>query len=391
MSSTTGLRAWAEVDLGALANNIALLKNRYAGAEIMAIVKADAYGHGIDLIAPNAYAGGIRHFGVATTDEGVYLRRLLLNDAIIYVLSPVIPADAPAIVADRLIPVISSVEMAQALSEAGVSQGRTADFHLDVDTGMGRSGFTLGEVHAELARMDALPNLRLTGVFTHFASADEDPDDARDQHKLFLDLLTSLGPRAEGLSVHASNSPASLVLGKPGYHTLLRPGLLLYGIEPAPGMFETFNDEEAPSQTEIGGSGDYIPVLSIRASVTLCRPLPPGSTISYGKTYTVPATGGRYATLAIGYGDGYQRAFGNVGYVLIHGRRAPIRGRVCMDQMVVEVTDIPDVKAGDVATIIGRDGAAAITVGEAADLIKTTPHLISTCLLPRLPRLPLHG
>ena len=150
----------------------------------------------------------------------------------------------------------------------------------------------------------------------------------------------------------------------------------MYGIEPAAGMTAGL---------------DLQPVLSIRGSVTFCRELPAGSTISYGKTYTVPPGGGRYATVALGYGDGLQRALGNTGYVLIHGKRAPIRGRVCMDQFVVDVDGIDDVRAGDVATIIGRDGDEEITVLSMADLIGTTPHLISTCLMPRLPRLAVKG
>jgi alanine racemase len=260
--------------------------------------------------------------------------------------------------------------MAEALSAVA---GKPVSVHVDVDTGMGRSGFPLSEAREAVERIDELPRVELAGVFTHFASADEDPDDARVQHKLFLDFLDGLAPRATTLAVHASNSPASLVLGKPGFHTLIRPGLLIYGIEPAPGMLDGL---------------DIRPVLSIRARVTLCRDLPPGSTISYGKTYTVPSTGGRYATVAVGYGDGLPRPLGNVGSVLLHGRPAPIRGRVCMDQIVVDVTDIDGVRAGDVATVVGVDGESRITVGDVAGLIQTTPHLISTCLLPRLPRIP---
>ena len=409
MSSFNGLRAWAEVDLGALAHNIRTLQTFYGDTGVMAIVKADAYGHGVDLVAPCAYANGIRHFGVATTEEGLYLRRLLRADAHVYVLSPVIPSDAPAIVSDRLIPAVSSIEMAEALSEAVtvVDPKGYVNFHLDIDTGMGRSGFQTAEALDALAKIEALPGLRCAGVCTHFASADEDVDDARAQHQLFVGLLSTLpAPDGDGYTVHASNSPATLVLGNPAFHTLVRPGLLMYGIEPAPGMLADM---------------DLRPVLSIKARVTLCRDLPAGATVSYGKTYTVPDGGGCYATIALGYGDGYQRAFGNTGYVLLNGKRAPIRGRVCMDQFVVDVsgicpsppTPLPSrergagvrgltppqpspcqgegVRAGDIATIVGRDGDEEITIGAMADLIKTTPHLISTCLLPRLPRMAVKG
>jgi len=386
MNSPNGLRAWAEVDLGALTHNLRTLRNLYADSEVMAIVKADAYGHGVDLVAPCAYANGVRHFGVATTDEAAYLRRLLRVDARVYLLSPVIPSDAPALVADRIVTVVSSLEMAEVLSTSAVAASTTADIHVDVDTGMGRSGFRLDEAADALAKIEAMPGLRLDGICTHFASADEDPDDARRQHKLFLDFLSTMGERASTLTVHASNSPATLAVGKPGYHTLVRPGLLMYGIEPAAGMLAP-----QPPIIEEQEALDLQPVLSIRARVTLCRELPAGSTISYGKTYTVPEDGGRYATVALGYGDGIQRALGNAGYVLIHGKRAPIRGRVCMDQFVVDVDGIDDVRAGDVATIVGRDVDEEITVLSVADLIGTTPHLISTCLMPRLPRLAVKG
>src|SRR3569833_3150184 len=331
MNSPTGLRAWAEVDLGALAHNIRTLNNLYVDSGVMAIVKADAYGHGVDLVAPCAYANGVRDFGVATTDEALYLRRLLRVDARIYLLRPVIPRAAPALVADRIIAAVSSLEMARALSEAAVAAatttddsrvahpGTSAEFHLDVDTGMGRAGFAVDEALDALAEIEGLPGLKLGGVCTHFASADEDPEDARGQHELFMEFLLKPGKRASTLTVHASNSPATLALGKHSYHSLVRPGLLMYGIEPAERMAAGLN---------------LRPVLSVRASVTLCRELAAGSTISYGKTYTVPTGGGRYATVAMGYGDGWQRQFGNTGYVLMNGQPAPLRGRVCMDQFV---------------------------------------------------------
>jgi len=224
-----------------------------------------------------------------------------------------------------------------------------------------------------LKELGHLSPLSITGVATHFASADEDPEDARAQHACFADLLKSLGSQVDGLLVHAANSPAALNLSPMVRHGLVRPGLLLYGIEPEPGLF---------ARTD----SDYRPVLSLRTRVTLCRTLLGGATISYGRTYTVPPAGGTYATLGIGYGDGYPRRLSPGGHVLLKGTQAPICGRVCMDQMVVDVSHIPGVQAGDVATLIGTDGEESIFAGTLAAQIGTTPHEITTCLTGRVGR-----
>jgi len=366
-------RAWAEISGAALAHNVALLRRRFGPARIMAVVKADAYGHGLSLVAPRCCELGLGDFGVATPTEGAALRALLPSDTTIYLLGPAFPEEAAAIVFHRLTPLLSSLDTARALSEAADGLGVVADVHLDVDTGIGRAGVHPDAARALLADLDSLPGLRVSGVATHFASADEDPADACVQHLVFESVLRALGARAESLLVHASNSPAALNLPPTARHGLVRPGLLLYGIEPMPGLFRA---RGLPCR----------PVLSLKTRVTLCRRLAGGETISYGRTYAVPPGGGVYATLGVGYGDGYPRGLSNRGCVLLHGRRAPIRGRVCMDQVVVDVSDIPDVRAGDVATLIGTDGVEALTAGDLAEWVGTTPHEISTALTARVPR-----
>ena len=367
-------RVWAEIDEAALASNIALLKSRFAPARVMAVVKADAYGHGVSLIAPLCAQHGLTDFGVATPAEGAALRPLLPPDAAIYLLGPALPSEAPAIVFHRLTLLLSSLEMGQALSEAAGAQSVTASAHLDLDTGIGRAGVQPSEARALLSALDALPGLDITGLATHFADADDNPADAYVQHTLFLNFLSTLGPRADSLLLHASNSPAALNLPLPARHGLLRPGLLLYGIEPTPGLF---GERDLPLR----------PVLSLKTCVTLCRALPAGATISYGRTYTVPPGGGTYATLGVGYGDGYPRSLSHSGFVLIRGQRAPICGRVCMDQVVVDISRIPGVRTGDIAALIGTDGDETLTAGTLAALIKTTPHEITTRLTARVPRL----
>jgi len=366
-------RVWAEIDADALAHNITLLKRRFGPARIMAVVKADAYGHGMSLVAPLCAELGLTDFGVATPAEGAALRPLLPADAAIYLLGPALPSEAPAIVFHRLTLLLSSLEMGQALSDTAHFHNTVASAHLDLDTGIGRAGVQPTDAHALLAALDALLPLQITGLATHFADADDNPADAHFQHTLFLDFLQTLGPRAETLLLHASNSPAALNMPPSARHALLRPGLLLYGIEPTPGAFA---ERDLPLK----------PVLSLRTRVTLCRFLPGGATISYGRTYTVPSGGGTYATLGVGYGDGYPRGLSNLGAVLLHGQRAPICGRVCMDQIVVDVSDIPGVRAGDIATLIGTDGSETLTAGSLAALLPTTPHEITTRLTARVPR-----
>ena len=367
-------RLWAEIDAGALAHNVALLRRRFGPARLMAVVKANAYGHDTSLIAPLCATLGLRDFGIATPAEGAALRALVPPDAAVYLLGPAFPEEAPAIVCHRLTPLLSSAETGRALSEAAVKLGVVADVHLDVDTGIGRAGVPPADAPAFLAQTDRLPGLRVTGVATHFASADEDPADAQAQHDLFASFLRSLGPRADALLVHAANSPAAFNLPPAVRHAMIRPGLLLYGIEPTPGDFGA-------------GRMPLRPVLSLKTRVTLCRPLPGGATVSYGRTYTVPPGGGVYATLGVGYGDGYPRRFSNSGHVLLHGRRAPICGRVCMDQTVVDVSQIPGVRLGDTATLIGTDGGETLTAGDLAAVLDTTPHEITTGLTARVPRL----
>ncbi len=344
----------------------------------MAVVKANAYGHDTSLVAPLCAGLGLRDFGVATPAEGAALRALVPPDAAIYLLGPAFPEEAPAIALHRLTPLLSSLDTARALSESAQDLGLVTDAHLDVDTGIGRAGVRAAEARDFLDHLDRLPGLRVTGIATHFASADEDHADALVQHDLFAAFLDALGPRADGLLIHAANSPAALGLPPAMRHGLIRPGLLLYGIEPTP---NDFTAEDMPLR----------PVLSLKARVTLCRPLPGGATISYGRTYTVPPGGGVYATLGVGYGDGYPRRFSGIGHVLLHGRRAPICGRVCMDQTVVDVSHIPGVRAGDAATLIGTGGGETISAGGLAAALRTTPHEVTTGLTARVPRLLVGG
>ena len=405
-TETSRLRAWAEIDIAALRHNIQnlILATVTADARVMPVVKADAYGHGINNVVPALLGEGIRDLGVATPAEATRLRRLA-PDSSIYLLTTTMPCDLPEIVDCRAIPLISDFRIGSALAQLAAEAGLTAEAHLDVDTGIGRAGVMPDDALTLLAELDSIPNLRITGIATHFASADEDPEDAIAQHALFLALLERLGPRTARMTVHSSNSPAVMVFGSSGMHSLVRPGLLVYGIEPQPGMFfgqfasrgylgptGDFAQRGCVSPTGdfaqqgcVSPTGGFRPVLSLKARVLQVRDLPGGVTISYGRTFTVPPGGGRYATVGMGYGDGLPRRLSQGGNVILHGHARPICGRICMDQMVVDVGE-RGAKPGDIATIIGTDGDSTQTAGDLAALIGATPHELTTCLLPRLPR-----
>ena len=378
----TPSRTWAEIDESALRHNIHLLKRRFDAGNtlrIMAVVKADAYGHGIGSVVPVCLSEGITDFGVATIAEAATVRSLSANDAKIYVLTAVLPSDAGDVLDARAIPVVSNVDFAIAMASEARRRGIVADIHVEADTGIGRAGFSVEELPDILAKLDSVEGIRVTGLMTHFASADEDAGDAACQDELFASILRCIGSRADTLELHSDNSPGALVHQTAAQCRLarqiwiIRPGLLLYGIEPAPGMFDPKLD-------------GYRQVLSLRAKVTLCRALKEGISISYGRTYRVPQGGGTYATIPVGYGDGYPRALSSRGWVLLHGKRALICGRVCMDQFVVDVSDIPNVRVGDTATLLGFDGNASATAGELAAVGGLTPHELTTCLTPRVPR-----
>lgn len=373
-------RCWAEIKTQALADNIGALNS--LGSAVMAVVKADAYGHGVELIAPLLVAKGIRHFGVATVAEGQQLRKLTKDncpDAAIYIMAAILPEEAPAVVASRLIPFVSDFALAQALSAAAKNDGRGAEIHLEVDTGIGRAGVSPADTPHLLAACENLPTLRVTGICTHFTAADSaDPADCAAQYALFEKVLASLPPgRLARMTVHAANSPAALRLPA-ARRQLIRPGLLLYGI--------------APSRELFAGDGfAYHPVLSLKARTLLVRRLPAGTDISYSRTYRLPREA-TIATIGIGYGDGFPRRLSNQGHVLLpSGERAPIRGRVCMDQICVELPEGSALAVGDTVTLIGRVGDEQILVTDMADQIDTTPHEITTCLTPRVPRVLVNG
>jgi alanine racemase len=362
---------WAEVDLTALRSNVAELRRIVAPAGVLAVVKADGYGHGAVATGRAAVDAGAAMLGVALVEEGVELREAGI-DAPILVLSEPVAAAATTVVSARLTPAVYTATGIEALAKAVVeNDARPLPVHLKVDTGMHRVGAAPEEADALADLVTAHRELRLEGVWTHLAVADE-PDNpyTGEQLSQFDEVrarLTNRGHRPE--MVHAANTAGALAFAEARYD-LVRPGIGIYGIPPVP---------------ELSSVARLRPVLSVKARVSFVKRLPAGAAISYGLRYRVerPAN---IATVPIGYGDGVPRNLSEAGgEVLMRGRRRPIAGTVTMDQLMVDVGD-DEVEVGDEVVLIGRQEAEEVTAAEWAARLGTIPYEIVCNIGPRVPR-----
>jgi len=367
---------WAEVDLSAIAHNTREIK-KWIGPEVelAAVVKASGYGHGAIPAGRAALEAGASRLAVGWVTEGIALRQGGIT-APILVMGYALPEDAPAVVYYQLTPTICSRDMALALSEASLAQGREASFHVKVDTGMGRFGILPDQVIPFVKEAVRQPGLRLEGFWTHFATAEEaDKTYTRQQLALYQEVLADL--ERAGIEVplrHAANSGATLDL--PETHLdMVRCGLVLYGLYPS---------------AEVSRAIPLRPALTLKGRVGHVRTLPAGSSISYGRTFVTSAPT-KVALVPVGYGDGYHRLHSNRAAVLIRGRRAPILGRACMDQCVVDVSEVPGVQDGDEVVLIGRQGDEQISAEEVAGWAKTINYEVVTGLTSRVLRVYLRG
>jgi len=360
------------VDADALRRNYRRIA-RHVGPEtaLLPMVKADGYGVGAARMVRTLAGEEPWGFGVATAAEGEELRSLGWGGRVV-VFSPC-PAEAAAdIVEADLEACVSSLQGLREVARAAASRGREAAVHLNLDTGMGRLGFDAARVDdwaGEVREAIGGSPLRLVSTFTHYHSADADEEASAGQWSRFRRALRAM--ERSGLDPgrrHAANSAAA-VRWPDRAADVVRPGIFLYGASPVDGELHA----EA--------------VVRLRARVLEVRQVTEGATVSYGATYRAPGPS-RLATLGIGYGDGLRRSLSNRGAALLHGRRAPIRGRVCMDMTVVDVTDRPEVRPGDVATLLGRDGECEIRLEELASTCDTIAHEILTGFTDRLPRVP---
>lgn len=353
-------RTWIEIDLPALAHNLARVRAKIGRANLTLVAKADAYGHGLVPVSRFALRNGADWIGVATVQEGIALRDAGI-EAPILVLSPILEVEAQQAVFYGLRLMVERAELGRAISQAAQELGREAFIHIPIDTGLARFGCAPGDAPALLQALEGLPGIVIEGIGTHFADSGFNPERTHGQARAFQELLAQCGPR--DWMIHASNSAAATKYPEFAWD-MVRVGIAAYGIDPY-GML----------------GGQARPVLTWKARVMSLRTRPAGSLISYSGTYQCPRET-VIATLGAGYGDGYPRSLSNAGFVSLGGVRCPVIGLVCMDQVLVDATDAPGVQIGDEACLIG-DSA---TVVELSKLAKTNVHEIVTRIMSRVPR-----
>ncbi len=363
----------AEVDLGALVRNVRALRSVAPGVALLAMVKADAYGHGAALIARALETEGVEMLGVALVEEGLALRQAGVGTDIL-VLGGAYEGAWEAMVQVGLCPAVFREDHLEALAAAARKLGTVPRAHLKVDTGMARLGAQPQEVPALLARARVL-QVDVQGVMSHFANADlADAGVTQEQLKMFRAVLAQVD--AAGFRPrwrHLANSAAMVALpaAREGESlNLVRPGLALYGISPAPWIVP-------PQPLE--------PVLSWKTAVVHLKTVPPGTAVSYGGTWTAQRPT-RIATLPVGYADGYPRRLSNRGQVLVRGQRAPLVGRVCMDLCMVDVTDVAGAALGDEVVLLGRQGSEQVGAVELAGWLETIPYEVLCGVGARVPR-----
>ena len=374
MSALQYDNTYVVVDLDVLADNFRTICQK-AGVPVLAVIKADAYGHGAVQIA-RLLQEQCAFFGVATLAEALELRRAGIEKPIL-LLGRMAPAAFPQAIREGIRPTIFLYEDAVALSEAATELGMAAPFHFAVDTGMSRIGFQVTEEAADIcARIAALPGLVTEGLFSHFFAADSsDLTAAQEQAKLFDAFDAML--RARGVQVklrHLDNSAG--IMNFEDHYEMVRSGIITYGLYPS--------DQVDPAALKIK------PVLSWHTQVAHVKELPAGRSIGYDATF-VTEKPTLVATIPVGYADGYSRSLSNRFHVLIRGKKAPILGRVCMDQMMVDVTHIPDVRVDDPVVLIGTDGQETITMEEISERAGSFNYEFPCTIGRRVPRLYRHG
>ena len=348
------LRCYAEISLEAIGHIIREVKKRLPeGVKLLGVVKANAYGHGAVPVA-SYLENQVDYFATATIEEAVELRENGIS-APILILGYVSPSQYGDLVEYDITQTIDSYAQALALEKEAARQNRKAKAHLAVDTGMTRIGFQVTEHDAdEAAKIADLPHIELEGMFTHFSCADQEDKTYCSMQMEKYDKMTALLAE-RGVTIplrHICNSAGIMEFDDHRFE-MVRSGIITYGIYPS---------EEVKKERL-----DLIPALSWKSHVIHVKEVGPGIGVSYGATYVTEKPMTRIATVSAGYADGYPRALSNQGCVLIHGKKAPIIGRICMDQMMVDVTDIPDVQVEDVVTLVGTDGDETITIEEIAN------------------------
>ena len=370
-----GRPTWVEIDLSALGWNLHRVRRRVgSGIRILAVVKADAYGHGAECCAPALAAAGADQFGVATVEEGAALRRAGITAPVV-VLGLARPDEAPALLAMNLETAVADLETALHFARAARRRRRRLGLHLKVDTGMGRIGADPGEAAPLARRLRNAAGVDLRGVFSHFAHADgREPRLLGDQMRLFASAAEGVRAYWPRALRHLANS-AAVIEAPRTYFDMVRPGLMLYGLYPA---------------SRLRRREDLKPVLSWKTAVVQVKRVSAGTGISYGHAY-VTKRPTWVATLPVGYADGFPRNLTNRGVVLIKGRRCPVIGRVTMDMTMVDVTSAAPVRLGETAVMVGRQRGRELTADDMARLRDTISYEVVTAIGDRVPRRPRGG
>lgn len=378
MKKYSRVEAWIHLDR--VEKNMDLLKKQlHDDTKFLAVIKTDGYGHGAVEIAKLLESReDLFGFAVATVEEGIILKKKDVKKPIL-LLGPVFEEQQEELFEWELIPAVFTLETAKQLSAIAVKRGRTLPVHMKVDTGMSRIGLqTSPEGLAEALEMGRLPGLRFEGIFTHMARADEtDKTNARGQIASFKEFIHKLEENGMTFPYHHMANSAGIMELPEAEMELVRAGIAIYGIEPS----KEVGRERIP----------LCPVMELKSRLSFIKDLEAGRTISYGGTYVLMEKA-RIGTVPVGYGDGYPRSLSNKGYVLIHGKKAPICGRICMDQFMVDLTDIPEVKIGDEVTLLGKSEDSELTVEELGELSGRFPYEFVCDLGKRIPRVFLyHG
>ena len=369
MTTSEAIRSTvADIDLDAIASNVEAIHAR-SKADVIAVVKADGYGHGAQAVAEACFEAGAVMVAVAEVEEGLALREGGVNGPILVFLGATDTSEVAHAVAQDLFLVVWDVERARAISEAATVLRRTARVHFKVDTGLTRLGAPMKEAAARYRAIAALPHIEIDGVFTHFATADDpEPSNDRAQLERFREVLSMLPDRPR--LVHAAASAGVAAFGPMDGMNAVRTGLSVYGLHAAP---------------HLANAMALRPALSWRSRVLRIASVPAGTGVSYGHEYRLPRDG-RIATVPVGYGDGLPRVAGKRGAVLLRGRRVGFAGRICMDLVMLDVTDIPDAREGDEVVLIGAQAGAKQTAEELAAACDTINYEIVTGLRRRVPR-----
>ncbi len=370
-------RTWAEIDLDDALFNFENIKKIADGRSIMPVVKADAYGHGANVLAKLYEDNGADGFAVSNINEAIKLRKFgIKKDILVLGFTPI--KYIQQMYAFNITQAVYCLDYAKQLSKSAGQNNFVIKAHFKIDTGMCRIGFDARNNNfngiAEIEECLNLPNLQFEGIFTHFSSADSidqaDIKFSNNQYELFCETVEILKKNGHDFKfIHCCNSAAS-ALRSSDNGNLIRPGIILYGLSPSFGLDVGFVQK---------------PIMSVKSAVSMVKNIDSGDPVSYGRTFIADHEM-KLATVPIGYADGYPRAMSNQGFVLINGKKAPIIGRVCMDQMTVDVTDIENVEIGTVVTVIGQDGEFLITLDDIAKVCNTISYEIMCNISIRMPR-----